>query len=111
MDELNSHTGDNIFIFMQNPPSVFTDPLEANLFKDILVEQKDEKGKNVWVFHSGNADTCTAQNGIKYFSTRGMNLQGLNPTNAGSIKYIEITVNNRDVTYQYNSVFGETSGN
>lgn len=111
LDELNSHTGDNIFIFMQNPPSVFTDPLEANLFKDILVEQKDEKGKNVWVFHSGNADTCTAQNGIKYFSTRGMNLQGLNPTNAGSIKYIEITVNNRDVTYQYNSVFGETSGN
>jgi len=41
-DKLNSHTGDNIFIFMKNSPDTFVDPLEAKLFKDILIEHKEK---------------------------------------------------------------------
>ncbi len=103
LDKLNSHTGDNIFIFMKNPPDTFTDSLEAKLFKDILIEHKEKTGKNIWVFYSESHETCYADNGIKYFGTAGLNVNGLNPDNAQNVKYIEITVNGKEVSYQYKS--------
>ncbi|GAE89699.1 phosphodiester glycosidase family protein [Acetivibrio straminisolvens] len=103
LDKLNSHTGDNIFIFMKNSPDTFSDPLEAKLLKDILVEHKEKTGKNIWVFYNESYETCYSDNGIKYFGTAGLNIGGLTPDNAQNVKYIEITVNGKEVSYQYKS--------
>jgi len=102
-DKLNSHTGDNIFIFMKNSPDTFVDPLEAKLFKDILIEHKEKTGKNIWVFYGNSSETYYADNGIKYFGVAGLNIGGLTPDNAKNVKYIEITVNGKEVSYQYKS--------
>ncbi|HHV28817.1 phosphodiester glycosidase family protein [Acetivibrio mesophilus] len=103
LDKLNSHTGDNIFIFMKNSPDTFSDSLEAKLFKDILVEHKEKTGKNIWVFYNESYETCYSDNGIKYFGTTGLNISGLTPDNAENVKYIEVTVNGKEVSYQYKS--------
>lgn len=103
LDKLNSSNGDNVFIFMKNSFDTFTDPLEAKLFKDILVEYKQKTGKNIWVFYNGSSDVCYSENGIKYLGTAGLNMSGLTPDNAQDVKYIEITVNGKEVSYQYKS--------
>lgn len=104
-DKLESFSGDNIFIFMKNPPSTFSDSLEANLFKKVLLEQKEKTGKNIWVFYNGSTNAYTAENGVRYFSLAEVNTTGLTPENAVDAKYIEITAKGNDVSYQYKSMF------
>jgi len=49
---------------MKNSPDTFVDPLEAKLFKDILIEHKEKTGKNIWVFYGNSSETYYADNGI-----------------------------------------------
>jgi exopolysaccharide biosynthesis protein len=104
-EKLESFSGDNLFIFMKNPPSTFSDSLEANLFKKLLVEKKEKTGKNIWVFYNGSTNTYTAENGVRYFSLAQVNTTGLTPENALDAKYIEVTTTGADVSYQYKSMF------
>lgn len=104
-DKLESFCGDNIFIFMKNPPSTFSDSLEADLFKKVLREYKEKTGNNIWVFYNGSTNECTAENGIRYFSLAEVTTEGLTPENAVNAKYIEVTATGSDVSYQYKSMF------
>ncbi|HPD00567.1 MAG TPA: phosphodiester glycosidase family protein [Acetivibrio sp.] len=104
-EKLESFSGDNLFIFMKNPPSTFSDSLEANLFKKLLVEKKEKTGKNIWVFYNGSTNTYTPENGIRYFSLAQVSTTGLTPENAIDAKYIEVTATGTDVSYQYKSMF------
>ncbi|KNY29263.1 phosphodiester glycosidase family protein [Pseudobacteroides cellulosolvens] len=102
MDKLNSYTGDNVFIFMSDSPKNFSDKLEGNLFRDTLSEYHKTKGKNVWVIYKNGSNSTITENGVKYFSTTGYELTGLNSSNAASkAKYLLITVNGKDVSYEF----------
>jgi hypothetical protein len=102
MDKMNSYTGDNLFIFMSDSPKNFSDKLEGNLFRDMLSEYRKSKGKNVWVIYKNGSNSTVTENGVKYFSTTGYDLAGLNSSNAASkVKYLLITVNGKDVSYEF----------
>lgn len=102
MDKLNSYTGDNVFIFMSDSPKNFSDKLEGNLFRETLSEYQKTKGKNVWVIYKNGSNSTVTENGVKYFSTTGYDLAGLNSSNAASkAKYLLITVNGKDVSYEF----------
>lgn len=104
LEKLKSYKGDNIFIIMKNSPDSLSDPLEGNLFKKVLVDYKQEVGKNIWVFYSGSADRCFMENEIRYVSTAGLDMKSLTPDSAQEVKYIEVTVNGKDVTYMFKTV-------
>jgi len=104
LNELESFKGDNLFIFLNDPPQSFNDKLEASLFQNILTEYKQTTLKNVWVFYKGNSNTSYMERGIKYLSCAGMDIEGLNPSNAGLVKYIDVTVMDEEVTFQFISV-------
>ncbi|HEY9061015.1 MAG TPA: phosphodiester glycosidase family protein [Pseudobacteroides sp.] len=102
MDKLSSYSGDNLFIFMSDSPRNFSDKLEGNLFMDMLSEYHKTKGKNVWVIYKNGSNSTIMEDGVKYFSTTGYDLAGLNSSNAASkVKYLLITVNGKDVSYEF----------
>lgn len=101
LNTLKSSSADNIFIIMKDPLSSFSDKNEADLFKEIITKYKDETGKNIWMLHKDKSDKSYIENGIRYLSTSGMGANGLTPESAASLKYLEITVQDGNVTYQY----------
>lgn len=101
LSTLKSSKTDNVFIIMKDPLSSFSDKGEADLFKKVITEYKEETGKNIWVFHKDKSDRVNIEKGIRYFSVSGMGITGLSPENAASVKYLEITVQDDNVTYQY----------
>lgn len=103
LKQLDSYNGDNLFIFMENSPNKFSDSLEGNLFKTILSEHKD-KIKNIWVFSGDVEDNVVMENGVKYISSAGLNINNLMPDNANTVKYIEVTIVNGEPTYQIKNV-------
>jgi exopolysaccharide biosynthesis protein len=103
LKQLDSFNGDNLFIFMENAPNKFSDSLEGNLFKTVLSEHKD-KIKNIWVFFNGTEDNVFMEDGVKYISSAGLNINNLTPDNADTVKYIEVTVVNGEPTYQIKNV-------
>ena len=88
---------------MENAPNKFSDSLEGNLFKTVLSEHKD-KIKNIWVFFNGTEDNVFMEDGVKYISSAGLNINNLTPDNADTVKYIEVTVVNGEPTYQIKNV-------
>lgn len=101
LNALKSASTDNIFIIMKDPLSSFSDTSEADLFKKIITEYRDETGKNIWVLHKDKSDKSYIENGVRYLSISGMGTNGLSPESAASVKYLEITVNDGKATYQY----------
>ncbi len=102
LDKLNSFKGDNVLIFMSDSPKNFTDKMEGNLFRDILSEYSKTKGKNVWVVYKNVTNSTVTENGVKYFSTVGYDIAGLNSSNAASkAKYLLITVNGKEMSYEF----------
>ncbi|MCX7749810.1 MAG: phosphodiester glycosidase family protein [Clostridia bacterium] len=100
MGQLESAKGSNIFVFMADSPKYFTDRLEANLFQDKLTEYR-KKGKNIWVFYEGSTNTSYVEKGIRYISTTGYQIDGLNPSNADLVKHVLVTVNGSTVTFEF----------
>ena len=102
LQQLNGFQGKNVFIFLANSPKSFGDSLEAGLFQDILTEYKQKTGKNIWVFYKSDENSCYMERGIKYLTTAGYNIPGLDPKNAAEqAKYIEVTVNGSTVTFEF----------
>jgi len=93
-DKLNSHTGDNIFIFMKTL-RIHSLTRWKQIVQGYPDEHKEKTGKNIWVFYGNSSETYYADNGIKYFGVAGLNIGGLTPDNAKNVKYIEITVNGK----------------
>ncbi len=94
---------ENIFLLMNNSLDNFEDNEEARLFIDILCDLKREINKNIWVLHQGSYTDYSMERGIKYLGINN------NITNVDDIpentKYILITVNGKDLTYEIKSVF------
>ncbi|MDP4181371.1 MAG: phosphodiester glycosidase family protein [Bacillota bacterium] len=102
LDKLNTFTGNNIFIFMSDSPKNFSDGLEGNLFRNILSDYQKTKGKNVWVIYKNTTNSTVTENGVKYFSTAGYDIKGLNSANAANqAKYLLVTVIGSDISYEF----------
>jgi hypothetical protein len=104
LDKLNSFKGSNVFIFLDNPPSSFSDNLEAKLFQDVLTKYKQESRKNVWVFYKGSKNGSYMEKGIKYITTAGFDAGGLKPDTTDLAKYILITVQESGVTFEFKPI-------
>jgi len=99
--QLDEFKGKNLFIFMASSPASFSDSLEAKLFQDILTEYRQKTGKNIWVFYKSDTNSSYMERGIKYLTTAGYNISGLNPKTAVDAKYIEVTVMGNSVTFEF----------
>lgn len=102
--DLNSFTGKNVFIFMENSPDTFTDKLELALFKETISDYRFDTLRNVSVFYNGKKNECTMEKGVKYFETAGYDVEGLAPGKDKAAQYILITVKGNAVTYVYKPI-------
>jgi len=99
-------SGKNIFIFLDRN-FISEKQAECKAFKN-AVEQAAENGKNVYVFGGGFVNQNTVDSGVRYINTAGVfpsvTVDGTSPS---YIKYVLVTVNGDDVTYEYKPIIGE----
>ncbi len=96
--DVNNSTG-NLFVFIDRN-FISNNEVEINAFKRILEEQAKEK--NVYVFGGGFVNDSTIENRVRYINTAGFfNSVTLNGTSVDYIKYVLVTVNGTEVTYEY----------
>lgn len=100
----------NVFIFLPKPltgKNGFTDVYEAQLFKDMLTEQLAKKGKSVFVFYNDENTASDMDRGVRYISTPG--IKEVDTNNIINLvkdyKYILVTVNGDEVSYEIKSLF------
>lgn len=104
INQLESFTGQNVFIFLENTPDSFSDKLEARLLKDILARYAGTKFNNVWVFYKGEENKVTKDRGVRYFSTCGFDVKNLTAANKKAAQYILVTIMGDQVTYEYKPI-------
>ena len=104
INDLNSFTGKNVFIFMENSPDTFTDNLELALFKETISDYRLDTLRNVSVFYNGKKNECTMEKGVKYFETAGYDVEGLAPGKDKAAQYVLVTVKGNAVTYVYKPI-------
>lgn len=104
INDLNSFTGKNVFIFMENSPDTFTDKLEMNLFKETISNYRLNSLKNVCVFYSGKKNECHMEKGVRYFETAGYNVEGLEPGKDKAAQYVLVTVKGNTINYVYKPI-------
>lgn len=104
LNSLDTFKGNNVFIFLDNPPASFSDKLEAKLFQDILTKYRQRTGKNVWVFYKSSENSSYMERGIKYITVAGFDVNGLKPDTTDMAKYILVTVQDSDVTFQFKPI-------
>ncbi len=101
-----NRAGKNVFVFLDRN-YISKQNIELISFYKI-VEAAAVAGKNVFVFGGGFVNQNTVTNGVRYVNTAGIfpsiKIDGTSPS---YIKYVLITVNGADVTYEYKPVFGE----
>ncbi len=103
-NQLNSFKGDNIFIMLSGSIKNFSDSQERKLFEDTLIKTKESAGKNIWVIYKGDSNSSYMENGIRYVSTQGYDIAGLTPAQSSLVKIPIITVNGKNVTYEFKPV-------
>lgn len=98
--------GQNLFIFLDRN-FISTHSGELSAF-EAAVNAAAESGKNVYVFGGGFVNKNTVDSGVRYIHTAGVfpsiSLTGTSPS---YIKYVLVTVNGNDVTYEYKPILGE----
>lgn len=106
--KLDKVTTDNLFIVLPKPISSgsFSDPYEMKLLQDILTDYQKKTKKNVWVISGGNSNTIMMERGVRNISSAGI-VQNASDIAASldQTKYILVTVNGKDVTYQVKNLF------
>ncbi len=103
--DLANSTQKNIVLLLPKPifsNNGFTDKLEAKLLHDTLAEYK-QQGKNIWVIYNGTKNEVDLRDGIRYIEVAKPNLNVTD--NVLDLKYIEFTVNDGDITYDFKPVF------
>ncbi len=89
----------NLFIFLDRN-FISNNKTEVSIFKNILEEQA--MNKNVYVFGGGFVNQNTKENNIRYINTAGFFPSvSLDGTSIDYVKYVLVTVNGNDVTYEY----------
>lgn len=104
INQLDSFTGKNVFLFLENAPESFSDRLESKLLKDILAEYASTKFGNVWVFYKGDKNMVTKDRSVRYFSTCGFDVDNLTADNKKAAEYILVTIMGDQVTYEYKPI-------
>lgn len=103
IQQMDSFTGENIFLFLENDPKTFTDKMEYSLLQDILVQYRG-KFQNIWVFYKGTENKVTKDRGVRYLSTCGFDVPDLSAENKKAAQYILVTIFDDQVTYEYKPI-------
>lgn len=106
-NDLANTEKDHIVLILNTPifgDGGFKDKLEAQLLHDVLVET-GETGKSIWVIHGGNSTKVEVKDGVRYIQYD--NRTGKNVDEIKNMKAIEFIVNDKDITYQINPMFGK----
>lgn len=102
---VGSSDSNNIVVLLDSPVwgnGGFSDPLEADLLHEYLLETKD-KGKKVFVVHGGSSNTSLLKDGIRYI---GLDTRPIkNPEDIYRLSSINFVVNGSEVTYNINPLF------
>lgn len=97
---------ENLFIFLDRN-FISNDELELKVFKEALQDEVN-KGKNVYVFGGGFVNQNTVDDGVRYINTAGVfpsiSIEG---TSVSYVKYVLVTVNGKDVTFEYKPIIGD----
>ena len=104
LEQLETFTGNNIFLFLDDSPDAFKDSLEAELFRKILSDYSQTRYKNVWVFYKGQENKVTMDRGVRYLSTCGFDVDRLTADNKAAAIYILVTIMGEQVTYEYKPI-------
>ena len=98
VSDVNSAKG-NLFIFLDRN-FISNNETEVKLLKEILENAATDK--TVYVFGGGFVNKPNIENGVRYVNTAGffesVSLEG---TSVDYIKYLLVTVNGTEVTYEY----------
>lgn len=96
--DVKNSTG-NLFVFIDRN-FISENQLEVDEFKRVL--ESAAESKSVYVFGGGFVNESAVENGVRYVNTAGffpsVTLEG---TSVDYIKYLLVTVNGNDVTYEY----------
>ncbi|SDH00254.1 phosphodiester glycosidase family protein [Desulfosporosinus hippei] len=106
-EELDNLTGSNVFVVMSAAPATFINAKESELLKDTLAEYREKTGKNLWVLFSGDVNQCELDRGVRYISCAGFSTQDFSPEKPTAAKYLEVTVMENDITYEFKDLLGE----
>jgi exopolysaccharide biosynthesis protein len=104
LNDLDSFTGKNVFIFMAKSPDTFTDKLEMELFKKTISDYRLKTLRNVWVFYNGDTNESHMEKGVKYISTAGYGISGLSAKNSKEAQYVLVTVQGGTVNYVFKPI-------
>lgn len=105
INDLQNRAEKNYILFLPTPvfgSSGFADPLEATLLHDKLVEAQ-EKGKNVFLVHSGNETKSDLIDGVRYIQLNTKTLT--KPEDIYDISVLEFVVNQNDISYHISQIF------
>lgn len=102
INQLNSFPGKNILIFLDKAPGDFDDKAEGKLFKDILSGYANKNDKNVWVLISGSKNTAFMDEGVKYLTIGGLDVNGITPENPAD--FALVTIQGNKITYDVKPV-------
>lgn len=93
------NSGRNLFVFLDRN-FISKNNIEVLMFKKLLEEHSKEK--TIYVFGGGFVNESTIENGVRYVNTAGF-FESVTPdgTSIDYIKYLLVTVNGTDVTYEY----------
>lgn len=105
-EDIQKSKSDNIFIVLNSSLDNFNDSKEARLFIDVLCDLRRETSKNIWVIHKGSYTDYTMERGIKYLGINNSTIKSDDCNDvAKNTKYIMITVNRKDLSYEIKRLF------
>ncbi len=100
------NAGQNVFIFIDR--NFISNHAAELLAFEKVVNAAAAQGKNVYVFGGGFVNRNTVDSKVRYVNTAGVfpsiALEGTSPS---YIKYVLVTVNGGDVTFEYKPIIGE----
>ncbi len=102
-NQLNTFSGDNIFIFLEESAKNFSDIRESKLFFETIDKAK-ASGKNIWVIYKDGTNSSFMENGIRYLTTTGCEVNGLVPSKTDLAKYLLISVKGKDITFEFKPI-------
>lgn len=102
--EIQSSGEKNIVILLPKPifgENGFTDKLEAELFKERLIEYSNN-GKNIFVIYGGNKTKTDLESGIRFIEFNGNLGENINIFDLNQLVF---TVNGDEITYEIKPLF------
>ena len=107
LQSMEEFDGKNVFLFLHQSPSSFSDRMEADLFKSRLSDYAAEKGYDIWVFYAGATDSVWLENGVRYFCCAGAGASTVNQETGAGAKVLMVTVQNDTVSYEFKALTGQ----